>query len=283
MIDLSVIIVSYNNKQVITDCLNSIVKYNDIGNRLQVIVVEQSPTTDIFDYISNNYTWVNVIRHENNGFGAGNNAGIKIAKAPFLLFLNPDTILIEPIFSFAINKFQNAPKLGMFGVQLLDRNMNKNSSFMMRNPYGLWNKAIYKICSAIGFFYSKRMYIQGADMFIRRDVFEEIGQFDSNIFMYCEESDLSIRIIRAGYMIKYDPTKAIIHLEGKSTKDDYDLVLEKQILSFRYLCDKHNMSFKKIITNEYRFQRLKLLICILFRRNQIDAQNRIVKMIGKLV
>ena len=283
MVDLSVIIVSYNNKQVITDCLNSIERFNDIGDQLQVIVVEQSPTTDIFDYISREYSWVNTIRHENKGFGSGNNAGAKLAEAPYLLFLNPDTILLEPIFKFAIEMFQRDSTLGMFGVKLLDANHKKNSSFMMRIPYGFRNKAIYNLYHRIDYFDSRLMYIQGADMFVRSNVFKRIEGFDESIFMYCEESDLCLRIEETGYTIKYNPAKKIIHLEGKTTKGDYDSILEKQILSFQYLCKKHDLPFKIIISDEYNWQKLKLFACKVFRRNGLDAQAKIVKLLEKYV
>ena len=277
MADFSIIIVSYNNKKVITDCLNSIKFHNDIGNRLQVVVVEQSPDNDIYDFLKSAFPWITILRHENNGFGAGNNAGAAIADAPFLLFLNPDTILLEPICSFAVKKFQSDAKLGLFGVQLLDGNYHKNSSFMMKVPYGAKNKAIYKLCHRIGHFSSRLMYIQGADMFLRHDAFEKIGGFDENIFMYCEETDLCLRISEVGYKIEYDPSKRIIHLEGKSTEGAYDSVLKKQAQSFQYLCKKHNMPFKKIMRKEYLLQTMKLLMCEIGRRNEIDSQKHLIE------
>ena len=261
MTDLSVVIVSYNNKKVITDCLKSIEKYNDIRDRLQVIVVEQSPENEIYEFLKTSFPWVITVRNENKGFGAGNNRGEQEAAGRYLLFLNPDTILIGPIFSYAVQKFDNEPKLSLFGVQLLDAEKHKNSSFMMIAPYGIKNKAIYKLYYKLNRFDSRNMYIQGADMFMRRDAFRAIGRFDETIFMYCEEADLAIRIREAGYETGYYPEKAIIHLEGKSTKGDYTAVFEKQIKAFRYICRKHHLSFRKYMKAENRMQKVKLVLC----------------------
>ena len=279
MADLSIIIVSYNNLKVITDCLNSIRMHNDIGDQLQVVVVEQSQGNEIYNYLNKEFNWVTIIRNDNNGFGAGNNVGAKRAEAPILLFLNPDTIICEPVFQYAIDKFNSDSRLGMFGVQLLDENHKKNSSFMMMVPYGIWNKSIYKLCNRVGRFDSKRMYIQGADMFIRHDIFERIGGFDEELFMYCEETDLCMRINQIGYRIEYDPSKRIIHLEGKSTKCNYSSTYKKQIESFRYVCQKYNWPFQKILKKEYLNQKLKMFIYELCRNKDLESQKQLVEIV----
>ena len=276
MADFSIIIVSYNNLQVICDSLNSIEKHNDIGERLQVIVVEQSPTDTIYDYLRSNYPWITLLRNENKGFGAGNNAGAAVAEAPYLLFLNPDTILLEPICDYAIKKFQENPGLGLFGVQLLDGEHRKNTSFMMKIPYGTWNQFVYKVRNKFGWFDSGRMYIQGADLFVRRDAFEKGGRFDEALFMYCEETDLCTRISKAGYSVEYDPSKRIVHLEGKSTEGEYASLFRKQIESFRYVCEKHSMPFAKAVRSEYRLQKMKLLLYKACRRSKADTQKQLV-------
>lgn len=281
MIDLSVVIVSYNNKKVITDCLKSIEKHNDIGDRLQVIVVEQSPEDDIYEFMKLSFPWVTTVRNENKGFGAGNNRGEHEAKGKYLLFLNPDTILIEPIFSYAVQKLDKNSRLGLFGFQLLDGERYKNSSFMMIAPYGIKNKVEYKICYKFNHFISNQMYIQGADMFIRRNVFQDIGGFDENIFMYCEESDLAIQVRKAGYELAFYSDKALIHLEGKSTKDDYSAVFEKQIKSFNYLCKKHELPFSKYILAEYRLQKINMTINKVLSKKSINNEQMLLDVIKK--
>src|SRR5699024_9212479 len=117
---LSIVIVTYKKLDIVINCLDSIEKYNDIGKQLEVIVVDNSPDNTIVKFINNEYPDVKTIKSANNGFGAGNNTGFKASSGKYTLFLNPDTILIESIFEFAIRKFEENPKLGIFGLKLLD-------------------------------------------------------------------------------------------------------------------------------------------------------------------
>ena len=114
---LSVIIVSYKKIEVLRDCLNSIKQYNDIGEDLEVIVSDNSPDDILYETIKKEYDWIKIIKNENKGFGAGNNRGYEIATGKYLLFLNPDTILIEPIFKFTVEQFEQDKDLALFGVQ----------------------------------------------------------------------------------------------------------------------------------------------------------------------
>lgn len=266
-VDLSVIIVSYNNLKVIKDCLDSIYDKNDIAQRLQAIVVEQSPSDEIFDHIKSNYQWVDAVRAENRGFGAGNNIGASIAKGKYLLFLNPDTILVEHVFEYAISKFEKDAHLGLFGFRLLDANNNRTDSFDAIIPFGTVSKIRQKICIKLDMFLSKHMYIQGADLFMRKDLFEEIGRFDERFFMYCEEGDLSLRTRRAKYKVAYDNKKSIQHLQGACTAQKYVNVYRAQLNSYRMFCEKFGRSFKSDLKRELRYQKMKKKLMRLLHRN----------------
>ena len=95
----SVIIVSYKKLDILIDCLDSIYKYNDIGDKLEIIVVDNSPEDNIYNYIKSNYNDVRILKSENKGFGAGNNLGAKIARGEYLF----SSILIL----FSSNQFFN--------------------------------------------------------------------------------------------------------------------------------------------------------------------------------
>lgn len=261
MVQLSVIIVSYKNEKVITDCLDSILKYNDIGEQLQVIVVEQSSDDSVFNSLKSRFKdakFINIIRHENLGFGSGNNFGFRQSSGEFLLFLNPDTILVEPVFKFAIDKFQGDHKLGLFGVHLIAKDGTDNLSYNYKINFGFWfilrNKLIRRPK-----FNGRTMYINGADLFLRRDIFVRAGMFDENIFMYGEEPDLCTRIKKLGYDIKYFPQKRIIHLEGKSTGNDVN-VYERLVNSFIYVSKKHKVKYKAILNSEYHYYKTRLAL-----------------------
>lgn len=277
MVKISIIIVSYINLEILIDCINSIIKYNDMTDSTEIIVVDNSPNDNIADFFANNFSSVVFIRNENKGFGQANNLGASIAKGKYLLFLNPDTILVEPIFKFAVSKFEENDKLGLFGLKLIDRNMNDNMSFFMIDGFGTVMKQIEKIVSTFDIFIDGKMFISGADMFIRKVDFMEAGRFDENIFMYCEEMDLLKRIRRLGRETCYFNEKRIIHLEGK-TSNDSNLALKRRLDSTKYYCGKYRMDFKKIVLSEIRYLKLKEIIYTILNNvvrkkdmnNQID-------------
>lgn len=273
---LSIVIVSYMNQAVLTDCLDSVFAMNDIGDRLQVIVVEQSPTDDIYHYLLRAYPQVDTLRAENKGFGAGNNRGVEIASHDYLLLLNPDTVLEEPIAAFAIEKFENNHKLGLFGVQLLNGDGSKGSSFQCIVPYGIWAKIKHKFASATGKFFSKSMYIEGADMFVRKELFCKTGGFDESVFMYCEESNLCLAVRNMGYTIGYDGSKRIKHLQGACSPDNYGRTFERQLSAFKKLCDKYGMPFDRIMKAEYWYQAMKMTVLSCLNR-KISSTYRIAK------
>ena len=117
--ELSIIIVTYNSQTVIKDCLQSIQKFNDIGNELEIIIVDNSPKFEIEDFVKRlnlNLDIKMIHNPQNGGFGQGNNIGAKKAKGEIFFFLNPDTILIEPIFKFMLGEFENK-RLGCAGFR----------------------------------------------------------------------------------------------------------------------------------------------------------------------
>ena len=270
---ISVVIVSYNNPDVIDDCLRSIRANNDIGDRLEVIVVEQSPDDSLYRTLSEQYPEITVLRAENRGFGAGNNAGAEQARGDILFFLNPDTVVEEPVFAFAEEKFRENPRLGLTGVRLISA-AGENISYNMMFPYGLMPKLRFVLCRKRDRFDSGRMYIEGADLIIRREAFEKAGKFDEKIFMYCEETDLCHRVREAGYEVRYYPDKKIRHLQGKCTDDRYPQVYGKQIDSFVYVCGKHGFDARKWLKREVRYQQFRAWVMGLAGKKEAAGLSR---------
>lgn len=252
---LSVIIVSYENMEVLSDCLNSIARFNDIGDEAEVIVVEQSRSEGIYQRLISDYPWVKTIRNKNRGFGAGNNAGAGVANGKLLLFLNPDTILIEPVFRYAVDIYKNNPMLGMFGFRLLDSIGGKNKSFHFRKPYGIARSIIWRMCDAFDIYLPQSMYIAGADMFVPAAAFQAAGGFNESMFMYFEETYLCVRLNSIGYRTRYFPQKHIIHLEGRSSSTVN--TLKRQIESLRVLYGGNKKEFGDCLRKMRRDRRVK--------------------------
>ena len=254
---LSIVIVSYRNEKVLRDCLESVQKQNDIGESLEVIVVEQSPENTIYNNLLSEHPEVMVLRNENKGFGAGNNCGAGCARGKYLLFLNPDTILVEPVFKYALQQFERYPKVGLFGVRLVSKDGNNNKSFHFRKPYGLTRLVLWRFFDKTNIFLPDKMYIAGADLFVRRDAFKMVGCFDEAMFMYYEETDLCDRLNQSGFDIAFFPEKKIVHLEGRSSVGEN--VFRQQLDSLKHYCLKNSKSYTDYLKHMYRDRRMKMI------------------------
>lgn len=279
---LSVIIVSYQNYDVLKDCLNSIEEFNDIGNELEVIVSDNSSDYKLFDSLKVEFPWVKAIKNDNVGFGKGNNIGTRKSTGEYLLFLNPDTILIEPIFGFAIKVFEQNPQIGLFGIKLLTKEFKRNHSYYMMDDYSIHTTILSKALFDSDFFIDGKMYIAGADLFVRRASFIEAGMFDENIFMYYEEPDLIRRIrgLPSHNKTAYFKQKKIIHLEGgteEKNADTYVRQVGRSMDAYMYYCDKWKIPFEKNVRDMYRYQRFKRFLCLLCGKMSV------VKMIDRLL
>ena len=271
---LSVVIVSYNNYSVLSDCLLSLEKFNDIGDRLEVIVVEQSTSGGTCRDLATSFPWVRVIRNSNDGFGAGNNVGFDVACGDVTLFLNPDTVLVEPIFSFALNKFNALPALGLFGVRLVDASERRNHSFNFRKRFGLLRSVAWHFFDRFDIYIEGKMYTSGADMFVRSAAFRDAGRFDSNMFMYNEEVDVCERMNSLGYRCLYFPQKRIVHLEGQSSVDTD--AFTRDLESLVYLSKKRGLDPKRILKSMRRDRYVKRML-----QWDIEKQNHEIALIDK--
>lgn len=254
----SVIIVAYKNKEILYDCVNSIYTHNDIGKCLEVIIVDNSPKEDNVSSIKDFFKDIVYVYNPENGFGKGNNIGADIANGRYFLFLNPDTVLIEPIFNFALNCFEADPRLALFGVKLLQFDLKPAMSFYWIDRRGLLFNQLIKIFNRMNIFIDRKMFISGANLFVERNVFFKCGKFDENIFMYCEEADIIKRVQMLGFKTAYFSSKRIIHREGKCTEDN-EFALQERLKSNKYYCKKYNLNIRKCIKAELNYTRLKYL------------------------
>lgn len=270
----SVVIVGYKNIEIVIDCIKSIYRFNDIGEGLEIIFVDNSPNHNVYEAVRNNFESVVAIKNINNGFGAGNNVGAAQAKGRYLLFLNPDTILVESIFSYAIKKFDFHKDMGMFGVKMVNKSLARNLSFYLLNGGGIMRSMVVKLCNRFDIFLDKYMYVAGANMFIRKDDFLNCGRFDESIFMYYEEPDLTNRLHEIGKYTAYFKDKKIIHLEG-GTNTDSELALRRRLDSLIYFNNKYSMDARIVIIRELRLNRVKYVFYMAFRlgRNNGVAMN----------
>ena len=285
MIRLSVIIVTYNCYDLLKKSIESIFRYNDIGDALELIVVDNGDDGS-YEKIGAVPECEKVIsfKHENTGYGAGNNAGAEISNGDVLLFLNPDTELIEPVFRYAIDAFDNDPDLGSFGVRLLDKDRNRAPSGGFRLHMGFWKVQLYRLLDGIGVFLPKSMFTCGADLFIRKKAFIECGKFDEGIFMYCEEADISNRLNGAGWKIAFFPDKKIVHMEGSTSADSFPKKYGAVLKAREYYCRKYGVDFKREAKKELRYCGLKAAALRMIGRTEAsDAYSEVVKTLQETI
>ncbi|MDR2406843.1 MAG: glycosyltransferase family 2 protein [Bacteroidales bacterium] len=226
--DVSIIIVGYNTKALLKQCLISVFeKTQDID--FEVIVVDNASCDGSQQMLKEDFPNVLLIESpENLGFGRANNEGIKIAKGRNILFLNPDTLLLNNAIKILSDYLDENELAGACGGNLYDEFMKPTLSYAMKFPSISEKLRIYKLLNWKNREFNSTMKtmevacIIGADLMIRKSVLDEVGIFSDRFFMYDEELELCFRIHKARYKLISVPFAKIQHLEGKSFNSKLD-------------------------------------------------------------
>lgn len=234
--DVSVVLVNYNTKDMTRDCLKSLYeKTSEID--FEVFVVDNNSHDGSCEMIEQEFPMVKLIKNpDNKGFGSANNLAIRQSNAKYIFCLNTDTLLLDN----AIKKFYDFMEaaenqnVGSCGCQLLDKNMQKQHSYgrypriarILFTLFGLallFPKTYRKIFTQTPNENDEKPYeveyITGADLFIRKSVLDEVGLYDEDFFMYFEDAELEYRIAKAGYKNVIIPAINIIHYCGMPPKN----------------------------------------------------------------
>lgn len=231
---LSVVIVNYNVKYFLEQCLYSVVKAVE-GIDAEIFVVDNDSVDGSMEMVAEKFPQViNIINKDNVGFSKANNQAIKKAKGEYVLLLNPDTVVEDDTFKKVCNFMDKHSDAGGLGVKMLDGKGN----FLPESKRGLPTPkvAFYKIVGLsrlfpksstfnryhLGYLDNDEIHkvdvLSGAFMLLRKSVLDKIGLLDETFFMYGEDIDLSYRIVKGGYQNYYYPKTRIIHYKGESTK-----------------------------------------------------------------
>ena len=231
---LSVVIVNYNVKYFLEQCLLSVIRASSHIDK-EILVVDNNSSDGSVEYIRQRFPDVQVIANKDNpGFSKANNQAIQIAKGEFILILNPDTLVAEDTFDTCIDFMNRHTDAGALGVKMIDG----KGIFLPESKRALPTPevAFYKMFGLSAIFPKSHRFgqyhlsylskdetnpvdiLSGAFMFFRKKVLDEIGYFDETFFMYGEDIDLSYRVLKAGYKNYYLADTTIIHYKGESTK-----------------------------------------------------------------
>ena len=231
---LSIVIVNYNVRYFLEQCLQSVEKAI-VGVDVEVFVVDNDSTDGSMDMVRETFPWVICIENkENIGFAKANNQAIRKAKGKYILLLNPDTLVQEDTFTKSIDFMESHPDAGGLGIKMIEGKGN----FLPESKRGFPSPwvAFCKILGLTALFPKSRIFaryymghlspdenhevdvLAGAYMMMPAKVLDEVGLLDEAFFMYGEDIDLSYRIQAKGYKNYYLADSQIIHYKGESTK-----------------------------------------------------------------
>ena len=249
--DLSVIIVNYNVKYFLEQCLHSVMKATSML-QAEIFVVDNNSADGSVQMIREKFPSVKVIANkENIGFARANNQAISESAGRYVLLLNPDTVVQEDSFSKCITYMDSNPEAGCLGVKMIDGSGNflPESKRALPTPAVAFNK-VFGLTSLfprskrfgkyhLGYLHPDQIHdvevISGAYMFMRKTALEKTGLLDEAFFMYGEDIDMSYRFNLAGFRNIYFPETTIIHYKGESTRKssiNYVLVFYRAMIIF---------------------------------------------------
>ncbi|WP_348798902.1 glycosyltransferase family 2 protein [Flavobacterium adhaerens] len=255
MFDIAIILINYNSSKHTINCIESIIQKNSKELNYQIIITDNCSAKEDYLHLKNycdTHSLPNLELHRSNintGFGGGNMNGIQYANAKYYAFINNDTVLLNDCLSILKNALDHNQNIGIAGGQAYNENGKQIISF---------DHFTSPVKEIIGRFflesinpkkYPKRKkeytepiqvgFVQGSFMFLRASDFNEIGGFDTNIFLYYEETDLCLRLLRNNKNAFLIPEAKFIHLHGASTEQRSIAIKKELKISLLYVIRKY--------------------------------------------
>ena len=281
---LSVIILNYNVRYFLEQCVLSVQKALE-GIDGEIIVIDNNSSDDSCVMIKQLFPNLKLIENkENLGFPKGNNIGVAQAKGEYICILNPDTVVAEDTFIKIFDTKNWQPNTGIIGCKLIDGTGN----FLPESKRGVpthWVAftkifGLYKISNVFGKYYAQHLtenqsgkvdILVGAFMVMKRELYNEIGGFDENCFMYSDDIDLSYMALKKGKTNYYFHETTVIHYKGESTiRDEKYMKRFQEAMNFFYA--KH---FKKSVVFDF-FMKIGVFVFSFIKKNQSKEIKRTI-------
>jgi GT2 family glycosyltransferase len=247
MKSITYIVVTYNSFLDIERCLASIMESIDVVIDWEIFVVDNSDKVEaakiqaIVDganckkiYYFN--TGLNI------GYGAGNNYGVAHSKSDLICIVNPDVRLPKNMLSKVLVNFKIGGRVGLLGFRQVG-GLNISFYFYPHIYFPFVSAFLIKILNKLKIYIANYCFPSGACLVVDRALYNYVSGFDENFFLYCEDADLSLRVLRAGYQIKVDFLVAyehLINIEERRSRSDVSLKTEDA--SFEYYLRKYGFS-----------------------------------------
>jgi GT2 family glycosyltransferase len=252
--DVAVILINYNSSEHSINCIQSILEHTAQNLSFQIIISDNASEKNDYLNLKNfcdqeNNSKIKLYRSTiNTGFGGGNMHGVQYANANYLAFLNNDTLLLNDCLTIFKNYLEKNTNVGVVGGQAY----KEDKSFMVSTDHfasplrEIFGKNILEKINPTKYPKRKELYknpirvnfVSGSFMFLRTEDFNEIGGFDTNLFLYHEETDLCKRLLTLSKFAYLIPEAELIHLHGASTEKSMAIKKELKI-SLLYVIRKH--------------------------------------------
>jgi len=259
---LSIIIPSYNTKELLQQCLESVYRQKATFE-FEVIVVDNASQDRSCSMIKSKFPKVKLIQNKKNlGYAKANNQAFKIAEGEYFLLLNSDTILLEKTIKKAVS-FLDGNNIDILGCQLLnkDKSIQPSAGFfpdIIRVFYWMFfidelpflKRIIKPYQQSRKDFYQKTRKVDwasGAFLLFRRKVIDTIGGFDNDFFMYCEEVELCFRAEKKDFQVWFYPQSKIIHLKSKSSEKGFQQSVLAEYKGIKKFYKKHKPDWQMFL------------------------------------
>jgi GT2 family glycosyltransferase len=250
-IDVSIVIVNWNTREILRDCLTSLYA-NKAGVRAEVFVVDNASSDGSADMVAQYFPEVLLIRNDvNAGFAAANNIAIRRARGRHVLLLNSDTLVHGAVITNSVAYLDKNPDVGAMGCRVLNADGTvqltcsawPSLANLMLLTSGLWKLPFLSFLHGYRFDSWKRDtqrdvdVISGCYMLVRSEVIRRVGRLDENFFFFGEETDWCRRIAKDGWKLRFAPVGEITHLGGGSSgslNQRRDIMLTQAIVRLHY-------------------------------------------------
>lgn len=279
--DLSIIIVNYNTKDLLQKCLQSVFS-SRTDYHFEVLVSDNGSSDNSQDMVKQEFPQVKLIENRMNlGFSKGNNVAIKQASGKYILLLNSDTEVKPDTFDLCIRRTEQDQSIGVLGCKVLlpDGSLDSACRRKFPNPwnsflrlFGLKKFSDYNITAPIDEEIEVDA-VMGAFMMVRKSVIDQVGLLDEEFFMYGEDLDWCFRIHVSGFRILYYPKAQITHYKyGSAQKQAFQTIrLAHQAMKIFYrkhYAKKHSWIFNQLVYLGISLRMLLVLIANIFRNKK---------------
>jgi len=296
MTDVSIVIVNWNTRHILYDCLKSIYEQcSEID--FEVIVIDNASVDGSADMVKKDFSQVILIENsQNRGFAAANNQGIDISKGRYVLLLNSDTIVLDNAIAKTVVFADGHQEAAVVGCRVLNPDRTLQSTcFMFPSILNMLLSCtyLYKIFPKSKFFGREQMtwwdrsdvkevdVVTGCFMLVRQEAIRHVGTMDDGFFMYGEETDWCYRFKQAGCKIVFTPAGEIIHLGGQSSKSiRVDMLIRLRISILQFMKKHYSWLTYRIacfLVAAFFVTRLPVWVCIALFSNKRrgEARNKV--------